>query len=219
MAKNKEKDDWENNDRFDEEIERLFVVETKEASKRKQEQGNEEPKTLNEQEVENYSHILYPIEFAIASCYVENSSITDKMLLKVITSFVKEYSGQHDVGSVVWKKTKIGNVVNANPTRSTTIAMESKLGKALKRAAIEGLQEGPITREEFTLCLRYVAYCIDNRSWIGGGRGYLDWISNWFGLLGGGKKQKFDAFYDELSQVIGIEQSFLKGQTLYEDEP
>jgi len=55
-------------------------------------------------------------------------------------------------------------------------------------------------------------YCIDNRSWISGGRGYLDWIANWFGLLEGGEKQEFDSFYDDLSQIIGIKKDFLKDE-------
>ncbi|GEM_PF-4920331 len=219
MTKYRKKEGWENNDRLDGKLERLFVVETKKASKRKQEQGKKRPKTLNELEVENYSHILYSIEYAMALQYAENPDISDKMLLKVITLLMMEFSdGKRDVGSVVWKKMKTGNPVNANSASSTTVALESKLGKALKQAAIEGLVEGPITREEFILCLGHIAYCIDNRSWIRGGRGYLDWISNWFGLLGGGKKQEFDIFYDKLSRVIGIEKSFLKGETLYEEE-
>jgi hypothetical protein len=209
MVKNKKNN---NNDSYDEQIEHLFMSKTKASSNRKQGMENEKkPKILDELEVENYSHILYPIEFAIASHHVENPATTDKMILKEITSLVRRHSdGQSDVGSNIWKKVKIPNVANTN-SRST-ITMENCLTTALKQAAIQGLQEGPITREEFLFCLGYVTYCIDNRSWIQGGRGYLDWIANWFGLLEGRKKQEFDSFYDDLSKILGIEKGFLKDE-------
>lgn len=208
MVKNRKNN---NNDSYDEQIEHLFMSGTKAVSNRKQGMENEKSKIRDELEVENYSHILHPIEFAIASHHVENPNTTDKILLKEITSLVQRYNdGQSDVGSNIWKKVKNPNVDNAN-SRSTT-TMENCLTTALKQAAIQGLQKGPITREEFLFCLGYVIYCIDNRSWIPGGRGYLDWIANWFGLLEGRKKQEFDSFYDDLSKILGIEKGFLKDE-------
>ncbi|MHB8545706.1 MAG: hypothetical protein ACYDAJ_02955 [Nitrosotalea sp.] len=76
MVKNKKNN---NNDSYDEQIEHLFLSETKASSNRKQGMENEKkPKILDELEVENYSHILYPIEFAIASHHVENPNTTIK---------------------------------------------------------------------------------------------------------------------------------------------
>lgn len=50
---------------YDQQIKHLFILDTKNM---KQEIGDEKkPETLDELNVENYSHILYPIEFAIAS--------------------------------------------------------------------------------------------------------------------------------------------------------
>lgn len=205
MVKNRKNN---SNDSYDQQIEHLFVFETK---SKKQEMDNEKkPETLDELEIENYSHILYPIEFAIASHYIENPGTTDNILLKELTSFVRIYSdGQSNVESNIMKKAKTANVADPN-LRST--AIRNHLTITLKQAAIQGLQKGPITREEFLLCLMYVMYCINNRSWIPEGRGYLNWIANWFGLLDGGKKQEFDSFYDELSKIIGIEKGFLKDE-------
>lgn len=209
MVKNRKNN---NNDSYDEQIEHLFISETKAVSNRKQGMENKKKsKIRDELEVENYSHILYPIEFAIALHHVENPNTTDKILIKEITSLVRRYNdGQSDVGSNIWKKVKPPNVDNTN-SRSTT-TMENCLTTALKQAAIQGLQKGPITREEFLFCLGYIIYCIDNRSWIPGGRGYLDWIANWFGLLEGRKKQEFDSFYDDLSKILRIEKGFLKDE-------
>lgn len=195
-----------NDDSYDQQIEHLFTFE----AKSKKTENEKKPETLDELEIENYYHILYSIEFAIALHYVENPSITDKILLKELTSLVRRHSnGQSNVESNITKKAKTTNVANAN-LKSTT--MKNHLATKLKQAAIGGLQEGPITREEFLLCIRYVMYCIDNRSWISGGKGYLDWIANWFGLLEDEKKQEFDSFYDDLSQIIGIEKDFLKDE-------
>ncbi|SMH71062.1 hypothetical protein [Candidatus Nitrosotalea okcheonensis] len=107
---------------------------------------------------------------------MENPNITDEMLLKEIMSFGSRYRDeQNDAGNDMWKKIKIDNVTNKN-SRQTKI--KDGLTITLKQAAIQGLKEGPITREEFLSCLGYVAHCIDNRSWIPEGRGYLDWITN-----------------------------------------
>ncbi|MDE1840731.1 MAG: hypothetical protein KGI09_02505 [Thaumarchaeota archaeon] len=184
---------------------------SKATSNRKQGIKNEKKqKILGRFDVENYSHILYPIEFAIASYHVENPNITDEMLLKEIMSFGSRYRDeQNDAGNDMWKKIKTDNAANKN-SRQTKI--KDGLTIALEQATIQGLKEGPITRGEFLSCLGYVAYCIDNRSWIPEGRGYLDWITNWFGLLEGRKKQEFDYFYEEISKILGIEKGLLKDE-------
>lgn len=93
------------------------------------------------------------------------------------------------------------------------------LKSAINDNVLQALKEGPVTRHEFELCIRYLLYAVNNRSWIPTGKGYLDWISNFFGFLSGKKKEEFDAFYDMISQVFGVEKDILTmDEMIYEEE-
>jgi len=56
-------------------------------------------------DVENYSDVLYPIEFAIASYYVEHSSLTDKKLERTIMSLLERHDKINNSKSNTKKKT------------------------------------------------------------------------------------------------------------------
>lgn len=178
---------------YDSVIESLFVIPKK----------SDKIITPEEFDVEDYSDVMYPIEFTIASYYVEHTNLTDKKLEKTITSILKI----HDKPKASPSK-KTTNKVTSKPTPEKT---KDTLSIRLKKAIIHTLKQRPLSREEIFFCFEYILYSIDNRTWIPGNQGYLDWIANMFDLLVGKKKQKFDYMYEDLAQTIGIESDFLKG--------
>jgi len=159
--------------------------------------------------IEKYTHILSQIEFSIASCYSENiSGLTDKKIIAVLESL--STSLKTKTAPTYSYTDSESQTKKSKNTKTATISRGLK--NSICDAAIEALRKRPVTQHEFELCLRFIMYSIDNRSWIPGGRGYLDWIANWFGLLEGRKKQEFDSFYDDLSKILVIEKGFLKDE-------
>ena len=155
--------------------------------------------------IEKYSHILSQIEFSIASCYSENiSGLTDKKTLAVLESLSSLKTKTTQTYSYTYSESQTKKSKN---TKTATIYRGLK--NSICDAAIEALRKRPVTQHEFELCLRFIMYSIDNRSWVPASRGYLDWISNMFGLLPEWKKEEFDVFYGSISQLFGIEMDLL----------
>ena len=158
--------------------------------------------------IEKYSHILSQIEFSIASCYSENiSGLTDKKTLAVLESLLTSLKIKTTLTSDSYEDS--GSQITRKSKNTKTTAISRDLKNSICDAAIESLRKRPVTQHEFELCLRFIMYSIDNRSWVPASRGYLDWISNMFGLLPEWKKEEFDVFYGSISQLFGIEMDLL----------
>ena len=162
-------------------------------------------KTYEDLPINKYSHILSQLEFSIASCYSETPRLTDEKVFAVLESLLTDLN------------TDLHPLEYSKPTRkpkARTAAGSPALKNLICEAAISAITEKPVTQHEFGLCLQFIMYSIDNRSWVPSGSGYLDWISNMFGILPEGKKEGFDEFYDTISQMFGI-----KTGVLTMDEP
>jgi len=154
-------------------------------------------KTYEDLQIEDYSHILGPIEFSIASYYSENpAGLTDKKVFITLKSLLTDLNSEvastsiNDSCSADCKSDFDSQTTRKSKTKVTkTTAIHLGLKNAINDITFRALKEGPITRHEFELCIRYILYTIDNRSWIPTGKGYLDWISNFFGFLTGKKKE------------------------------
>jgi hypothetical protein len=181
-------------------------------------------KSYNDLQVEDYSHILVPIEFSIASYYSENQDdLTDKKVFITLASLLTDLNNGVTATSAIDSCPadckSDPQTTRKSKTKVTKTMISLGLKSTINNIALQALKESPVTRHEFELCIRYLLYAIDNRSWIPTGRGYLDWISNFFGFLKDEKKEEFDAFYDMVSQMFGIEKDILTmDEMIYEEE-
>lgn len=184
-------------------------------------------KTYQDLHVEDYYHIIGPIEFSIASYYSKKpTGLTDKKVFITLKSLLIDLnrktasSSIDDSRSTDDESNSDFQPIKKSKTKMTKLATTHLgLKSAINDVVLQVLKEHPITRYEFELCIKYILYVIDNRSWIPTGKGYLDWISNFFGLLAGKKKEEFDAFYDMISQLLGIEKDLLTmDEMIYEEE-
>lgn len=179
-------------------------------------------KTYADLQVEGYSHILGPIEFSIASYYSDNQDkLTDNQVFTTLMSLLTDLDNEKTVTIInsCFADCKTDPQTNRKSKKAAKTRISFELKNEISNTAIKALKENPVTRHEFELCIRYLLYAIDNRSWIPTGRGYLDWISNFFGFLKDEKKEEFDAFYDMISQMFGIEKDILTmDEMIYEEE-
>ncbi len=80
-----------------------------------------------------------------------------------------------------------------------------------------------ITKHELLLVIKHILWAIDNRDWISDNRAYVNWIANFFHLLDGDEKGKFDEMYENLGKEHGFSNEkikTLKGENLdYEPPP
>ena len=79
-----------------------------------------------------------------------------------------------------------------------------------------------ITKHELLLVIKHILWAIDNRTWMGNRRAYLEWIANFFHLLNKGQKEEFDESYEKLAKKYGFDDEKiknLKGDNLDYESP
>lgn len=136
-------------------------------------------KTIYKKE-EEYADILGPIEYSIADFYSESKKLKDKDVVKAIKNIRLNYYRDLDY-------------------------FKKPIEKEILISISFALQEKRITRHEFLLVLGYILWCIDNRKWMNNPRAYLDWVLNFFGMMGKDEKEKFEKRFDELGEKFDID--------------
>ncbi|MBI5390466.1 hypothetical protein HZB02_03185 [Candidatus Woesearchaeota archaeon] len=141
-------------------------------------------KTLKGKE-EEYSYLLAPIEHAIAAYYAENRMLKDKNVVSMLKNLKTNYAS----GLAFFKEPLEREIV-----RQLTFSVYKK----------------KTTRRELMLAFSYILWCIDNRSWTGDSRAYLDWVLNLFGMMPLQEKRKFQKDYQTLGKKFGIDPKKIK---------
>lgn len=150
--------------------------------------------------------------------------LTDKKVFITLKSLLADLNGKAASVSIGDScstdcESDFDSQTTKSKTKATkTTAIHLGLKNAINDISLQTLKEGPITRREFELCIKYILYAVNNRSWVPTGKGYLDWISNWCGFLTGKKKEEFDAFYDMISQMFGVEKDLLTMNVMISEE-
>lgn len=149
---------------------------------------NEKIKELNsiyQREVE-YLDFLGPIEFYIANYGINNSKLKDVDVVIALRNIRNHLD--KDLG--FFKNELEYNLV-------MTINASLQFGRK-------------ITKHELTLVIKNILWAIDNRGWLEDKRAYIDWIANFFHLLDGEEKRKFDDKYENLGREYGLNKEKLK---------
>ncbi|MBI2139209.1 hypothetical protein HYU13_06475, partial [Candidatus Woesearchaeota archaeon] len=145
------------------------------------EEDDEEIKKLKslKQREEEYAFLLGPIEHAIAEYYVSHKSLKDKDVVAILKNLRTNYS-------------------------SPIEAFKHPLEKSVIMELSNTLQKMPAMHRELYLSFSYILWTIDNRSWLESSRAYLDWILNFFGMMGKEEKKKFLEEYGRIAKKHGI---------------
>ncbi|MBI2631389.1 hypothetical protein HYW75_00105 [Candidatus Pacearchaeota archaeon] len=155
-------------------------------------------KSIYGMEVE-YLDFLGPLEFFIANYGITNTKLKDKdvvlALRRLRDNLDKEISFFRDELEY-----------NLIMTLNVSLQIQRK-----------------ITKHELMLVIKYILWAINNRNWIGDSRAYINWIANFFHLLDGDNKKKFDQLYENLGKEYSFSKDkikTLKGENLdYEPPP
>lgn len=135
-------------------------------------------KSLYKREGE-YEDILGPVEYTIATYYLENRKLKDKDVVRALKNIKMNY---------------LKGIEHFN----------KPLEKELMLAVSESLQDFKITHHEFILALNYILWCIDNRKWLQYNRAYLNWILDFFGMASKKEKERFNKRAEAIGKEMGI---------------
>lgn len=144
-----------------------------------------ELKSLYGKEVE-YIDFLGPIEFYIANYGIQNPKLKDVDVVKTLRNIRDHLNENIDF----FKNELEYNIM-------MTINASLQFGRK-------------ITKHELLLVIKHILWVIDNRSWLEDKRAYIDWIANFFHLLDGEEKRKFDERYKNLGQEYGFSREKIK---------
>ena len=158
-------------------------------------EDNEEVKRIKslQQREEEYAYLLGPIEHTIASYYSKNRNLKDKDIVKILKSLRLNYSQNLDF-------------------------FKEPLEKEIIIQLSLGLQDTGTMHRELYLSISYIIWSIDNRTWTGDNRAYLDWVLNFFGMMDKKEKKEFKKKYDELGKEFGIEEEKIRAMTAGSEE-
>lgn len=149
-------------------------------------------RTLQQRE-EEYAYLLGPIEETIALHYSENKNLKDKDIVQMLKNLKINYYSALDF----FKE-----------------PLEKEILIQLSFAA----QRNKTTHREVFLAISYILWSIDNRTWTGDNRAYLDWILNFFGMMEADEKEEFQKKYNELGKKLGIDEEKIRAMTMGSDE-
>ena len=141
-------------------------------------------KSLKNRE-EEYAYLLGPIEYTIALHYSENRKLKDKDVVKSLKNLKLNYSQDLDF----FKE-----------------PLESEILTQLSFA----LQDTETMNRELLLSISYILWSIDNRSWTGDNRAYLDWSLNFFDMMDANEKKEFKEKYKKLGNEFGIDEEKIR---------
>ncbi|MBI2653088.1 hypothetical protein HYX00_06485 [Candidatus Woesearchaeota archaeon] len=149
-------------------------------------------KTLQKRE-EEYAYILGPIEHTIALHYSDNRKIKDRDVVKMLKNLRSNYSQNLDF-------------------------FKEPLEKEIIIQLSFALQETETMHREIYLSISYIIWSIDNRTWTGDNRAYLEWVLNFFGMMDKKERKEFKRKYDELGKEFGIEEEKIRAMTAGSEE-
>ncbi len=158
-------------------------------------EDNEEVKKIKslQQREEEYAYLLGPIEHTISLYYYENRKLKDKDVAKMLKNLRSNYSQNLDF-------------------------FKEPLEKEILIQLSLALQDTETMHRELYLSISYIIWSIDNRTWTGDNRAYLDWVLNFFGMMDKKEKKEFKKKYDELGKEFGIEEEKIRAMTAGSEE-
>ena len=146
-----------------------------------------------QQREEEYAYLLGPIEYTIASYYSKNRKLKDKDVAKMLKNLRSNYSQNLDF-------------------------FKEPLEKEIIIQISLALQDTETMHRELYLSISYIIWSIDNRTWTGDNRAYLNWVLNFFGMMDKKEKKEFKKKYDELGKEFGIEEEKIRAMTAGSEE-
>lgn len=126
-----------------------------------------------------YEDILGPIEYSIATFYLENRKLKDIDVIRAIKNIKMNYLKEIE-------------------------HFKEPLEEEVMFAISESLIDFKITHHEFLLALNYILWSINNRKWMQYSRAYLDWILDFFGMANKKEKERFNKRVDAIGKQLGI---------------
>ena len=157
-----------------------------------------EIKSIYGKEVE-YLNFLGPMEFFIANYGLANSKLKDVEVIKALRNLRDNLDKDIDF---------FRNDFEYNLMMTINVSLQSNK---------------KITKHELLLVIKHILWAIDNRSWMGDKRAYLNWIANFFHLLNEEQKLDFNRSYEKLKEKYSLDDEkirALKGDNLdYELSP
>lgn len=144
-------------------------------------------KTLKQRE-EEYAYLLGPIEYTIALYYFDNRKLKDRDGVKALKN------------------------IKMNYFKDLSYFKEPLEQKIITQLSL-ALRETETTRHELLLAISYILWSIDNRTWTGDNRAYLDWLLNFFGMMDKKEKKEFRKKYYELGKEFGIDEEKIRVMT------
>ena len=157
-----------------------------------------EIKSIYGKEVE-YLNFLGPMEFFIANYGLANSKLKDVEVVKALRNLRDNLDKDIDF---------FRNDLEYNLMMTINVSLQSNK---------------KITKHELLLVIKHILWAIDNRSWMGDKRAYLNWIANFFHLLNEEQKLDFNRSYEKLKEKYSLDDEkirALKGDNLdYELSP
>jgi len=115
-------------------------------------------KKLSESLVEQYAGVLGPIESSIAEYYLDHLQLKDADAARALRNFI------------------------ADPFREFDFAA-APLEYEIQTGAAIGAQNREISLHELGLAVAFIIQSIENRDYIPGGKGYLNWVCAFLGYL------------------------------------
>ena len=158
-------------------------------------EDNEEVKRIKslQQREEEYAYLLGPIEHTITSYYSKNRNLKDKDIVKILKNLRLNYSQNLDF-------------------------FKEPIEKEILIQLSLALQDTDTMHRELYLSISYIIWSIDNRTWTGDNRAYLDWALNFFGMMDKKEKKEFKKKYDRLGKEFGIEEEKIRVMTAGSEE-
>lgn len=141
-------------------------------------------KTILDKE-EDYALFLYSIEESVVHEYLKNNKLKDKSLIGYLKSFAKNIDKKRDF-------------------------FESEFETYLYDNITKALFEKKITMHELKLCINYILWSIDNRSWMGDSQGYVKWLAHSVGAMSESERIIYATKIRNLCKRKGIPESHVK---------
>lgn len=107
---------------------------------------------------EEYGMFLYAIEETITCEYYDNKKLKDKDVINYLDNFLKNIDEDIDFFKTDFERYMYLNILDA-------------------------LEEKKITKHELKLCIRYIFWSINNRSWLNSNQAYVHWLAHVSGVM------------------------------------
>ena len=141
---------------------------------------SEQLKSIIDKE-EGYASFLYAIEESVAHEYLQNNKIKDKEIINYLKFLLKNINSSVEV-------------------------FNSDFEKYLYNNLVEALYEKSITLHELKLCIHYILWSIDNRSWLNDSQAYVKWLAHSIGLMEPKESKAYETKVTRLCKRQGIPQ-------------